>query len=149
MPSTSPETGAAAGSASEIVWAIVAQPLLYLLSMARDMVTATFWALHNDPASWKTTLAPPVITLVAIYVAIRMVSSTVRSSLSMAWWTLKWTTLLAAAIAVGAVLTGHADKVLGPGQPAHKGWGAPGSSRGSAAGLQDSTPYTRGTSDQF
>lgn len=150
MPSTSTETGAAAaGSASGIARAMVAQPLLYLFSMIRNMVTATFWALYNDPTSWKTTLAPPVITLVAVYVAIRMVCSTLRSSLGVAWWMIKYTALLAAAIAVVAVLTGHADRAVGSGQPASRGWGPSDSLKGPAAGLRGSTSYARGTSGRL
>lgn len=123
MPST--DYVASFGSLVGTAWSMVGQPLYYLLGVFSNLVYSTFLGVYNDPSSWKTTLLPPLATLLAMYFAVRMVSSTVRSSARMAWFAIKWSVLLFAALAVYSILAGEGEIATSPGVAPTRGWRSP------------------------
>ena len=67
--------------------------------------------IANNPASWTSTLLPPLITFFLAYFALVTAYRTVRSMLSLAWFGIKWGAIIGGLIAIWAWWTDNTDAI--------------------------------------
>lgn len=75
-----------------------------------------------SPSSWYSTLLPPLIALGMAYISLVLAYRTVRSTILVVWWGIKWGAILGAGIALWAWWVGEGDAIQSQGQVPSSGW---------------------------
>lgn len=89
---------------------IVPYPVFRVLAGFSNLIYSLLGSANN-PASWSSTLLPPLITFFLAYFALVTAYRTVRSMLSVAWFGIKWGAIIGALIAIWAWWTDNTDAI--------------------------------------
>ncbi|KDN43103.1 hypothetical protein K437DRAFT_154960 [Tilletiaria anomala UBC 951] len=117
----------------QLLDAFIPRPVFYILARFSNLIYRLFFGLYNDPTSWKSTLLPPLIALLAGYLALLTVYRTVQSTARLVWWSVKWGVILGAVFGGYAWWTSEAGTINSTGQPSSGFWSGVGSVANGAA----------------
>lgn len=105
---------------------LIPRPLYFLLAQFSNFIYRTFLGLYNDPTSWKSTLLPPLIALVTGYLALLTAFRTLRSTIALIWFSIKWGAIVGIGLAVYSWWVGESGAIHSAGQPGATGGAAGG-----------------------
>lgn len=91
-------------------------------SAAASQLTQPVLLNQCSPSSWYSTLLPPLIALGMAYISLVLAYRTVRSTILVVWWGMKWGAILGAGIALWAWWVGEGDAIQSQGQVPASGW---------------------------
>lgn len=107
--------------------------LFSLLARFSNLVYRLLARTSNDPDSWTSTLLPPLVALLAAYLSLVVAYRTLRSTVRLVWFGIKWGTILGIAMALWAWWLGEGSAVQSEGVPSSRqGWLSGGELRASA-----------------
>lgn len=113
---TLPTLHAMADLVSELLSRIIPPPLFRILAGFSNLIYRLVLGASNDPTSWTSTLLPPLIALLAAYFSLLIAYRTVRSTVLLVWWGIKWGAIIGVGLAVWAWWTGQEDAIRSVGQ---------------------------------
>ncbi|SNX86443.1 uncharacterized protein MEPE_05152 [Melanopsichium pennsylvanicum] len=99
-----------ANLAHDLLSEIIPYPVFRILAGFSNLIYSLL-GTANNPASWSSTLLPPLITFFLAYFALVTAYRTVRSMLSLAWFGIKWGAIIGGLIAIWAWWTGNMDAI--------------------------------------
>lgn len=70
-----------------------------------------------SPSSWTSTLLPPLVVLITIYFSLLIAYRTLRSTVLLAIWAVKWGLILSVIVGVYAWWTGEHEAIKSMGTP--------------------------------
>ncbi|CAO1617724.1 unnamed protein product [Parajaminaea phylloscopi] len=123
---------------SNLLAGLIPAPLFTILAGFSNLIYRLILGVSNDPSSWTSTLLPPLVALLAAYFALVLAYRTVRSTILVVWWGLKWGAIIGAGVALWAWWVGEGDAVRSPGEvPGSTNWL---NAASSLVGLAGTTP---------
>lgn len=103
--------------AHDVLSNLIPPPLFRILAGFSNLIYRLVLGASNDPTSWTSTLLPPLIALVFAYVSLLIAYRTIRSTVLLVWWGIKWGAIIGVGIALWAWWTGQEDAIRSVGQP--------------------------------
>ncbi|GAC95896.1 hypothetical protein PHSY_003474 [Pseudozyma hubeiensis SY62] len=100
----------ASGLLHDLLSSVIPDPVFRVLAGFSNLIY-TLLGSANNPASWSSTLLPPLITFFLAYFALLTAYRTVRSMLSLAWFGIKWGAIIGGLIAIWAWWTDNTDAI--------------------------------------
>ncbi|CAO1628209.1 unnamed protein product [Sympodiomycopsis kandeliae] len=90
---------------------IIPAQIFYPLAKFSNLCYQVILGVSNDPSSWSSTLLPPLIALVAGYIALLIAYRTLRSTIALIFWSIKWGIIIGVLLAGYSIYTGRADAI--------------------------------------
>ena len=107
MADAAEQTG---GLIHDLLSEVIPYPIFRILAGFSNLIYHLL-GTANNPASWTSTLLPPLITFFLAYFALVTAYRTVRSMLSLAWFGIKWGAIIGGLIAIWAWWTDNTDAI--------------------------------------
>ncbi|SPO23996.1 uncharacterized protein UTRI_03463_B [Ustilago trichophora] len=117
MADTAQETG---NLIHDLLSEVIPYPVFRILASFSNLIYSLL-GTANNPASWTSTLLPPLITFFLAYFALVTAYRTVRSMLYLAWFGIKWGAIIGGLIAIWAWWTDNTDAINSTGTVPSRG----------------------------
>ena len=105
-----------ADTLQEILSSLIPPPLFRILAGFSNLIYRLTTGASNDPTSWTSTLLPPLIALLFAYFSLILAYRTIRSTVLLIIWAVKWGMVLGVALAFWAWWTGQEDAIRSVGE---------------------------------
>ncbi|EPQ30731.1 uncharacterized protein PFL1_01632 [Pseudozyma flocculosa PF-1] len=103
------------GFVHDLLSSVIPYPVFRILAGFSNLIYSLLGS-SNNPASWTSTLLPPLLTFFLAYTALVIAYRTVRNAISLAWWGIKWGAIIGGLIAVWAWWTDNTGAINSVGQ---------------------------------
>ncbi|UZJ54804.1 hypothetical protein CBS101457_004124 [Exobasidium rhododendri] len=100
---------------------VLPEPFVTILASVSDLIYRLVLGQHNEPATYTSTLVPPVLLLLVTYLSVMLVYRSIRSFFSFLLFSVKWFAVLAAIMFIVAYSLGNGNVEKGARVAAQKG----------------------------
>ncbi|KAN0065459.1 hypothetical protein ACQY0O_001295 [Thecaphora frezii] len=103
------------GTLHDLLSSVIPYPIFRIIAAFSNLIYNLLGS-SNDPTSWTSTLLPPLLTFFLAYTALVIAYRTVRNTIALAWWGIKWGAIIGAVMAIWAWWTDNTDALHSVGQ---------------------------------